>query len=279
MSSYIDDLRAELVAAAERQSARRVPGGPRPRRATVALAFAAAAVVVLAVVAGRSLLSDDATPVRPAAPAPSPQTGQLSGKPLYGGSLEGGVRYRSLTLRTGVSFVPNDDNWFVDDTSNLFFLFLQRREPGERPGSAYEDVLGGVGFGDAPTTLYDPRRPGRHEVGVHGNLARFLKPHPDLVVSEPRPTRVAGRDGYTFVVRADVRTRDHLDRKCMLRLDRPCVAMGPDFGLADGERLRFSIVDSNRGPFAVVVDGLDAKRFARLADPAKELLSTLRIAG
>jgi hypothetical protein len=277
MSTYIEKLRAELVAAAEREASRRVPARHRPRHGLLALAVAAAAVVVLAVVVGRSLLAQESRPASPASPAPIPQPGQLPGRPLYGGSLEGGVRYRSLNLRTPVSFVPGDDHWFVPDTSSMFFLFIERREPGEKPGGAYEDRLGGVGVGDAPTSLYDPDRPGRHEVAVHGNLARFLDRFPEVETSAPRPTQVAGLDGYSFRVRVDVRTRDHIDRECMRHFDRPCVRLGPDFWAIDGARELFSVLDGPRGPFAVTVEGLDAGRFERLMGPAEELLSTLRI--
>jgi hypothetical protein len=227
------------------------------------------------VVVGRSLLTEESRPVGPAA-SPAPRE-DGPGKPLYGGSLEGGVRYHSLNLRPGVSFIPGDDNWFVDDTSNMFFLFVQRREPGEKPGSAYEDVLGGVGLGTVPTTLYDPDRPGRHEVPVQGNFGRFLDRFPDVETTAPRPTQVAGLDGYAFDLRVEMRNRDNLDRECSRHFSRPCVKVGPDFSALDGARHHVAVLNSTRGPFAVTIEGLGEGRFERLEGPANELISTLRI--
>jgi hypothetical protein len=112
---------------------------------------------------------------------------------------------------------------------------------------------------------------------VHGNLARFLDRFPEVETSAPRPTQVAGLDGYSFDLRVDMRGREHLDRECSRLFHRPCLKLGPDFSLLDGARQHVAILNSTRGPFSVTIEGLDGQRFERIQDPAKELLSTLRI--
>jgi hypothetical protein len=272
--SYVDDLRAELVAAAARQGEQGIPR-PARRRPLIALGAGALAAAAVVVVLGISTGSDVAPP-RPVAPAGAPKP---EGKPLYGGSLEAGVRYRTLEFRPPLSFVATDGDWFVSQAVELTELFIERRERGVKPGSGDDVVRGGVGFGWMPVALYDPTREARHEIPVPEDLAGWLDAHPDISATKARPTRLAGLEGTTFDVHVDMRSLEHQDRSCFVQNRRRCVALGPNVTLPDGLREHVTILETTRGPLLISVESLDAEGLRLLEDPAKELLDTLRVGG
>ncbi len=104
--SYVEQLREELVAAAAREQAhtrRRVQLPPLRPMALATAGLALTAILVIAIAGGLSTdRACDERPVKPPA---------LEGRPLFGGTLFPGERYRTREFAPPLSFVVTDDNW------------------------------------------------------------------------------------------------------------------------------------------------------------------------
>src|SRR5215213_2552100 len=124
--------------------------GVRVRRDQLVLG--AVAAVVLAASSGVK------TAPRPT-PTPAPD------RPLFGGSLEPGVRYRTRTFFPTLSFVVADTEWMADASPGK--VVLQRRIRTDSPGSELPP---------RSSLSFRPTRPGRPT--LHERMQR----RPDLTV-------------------------------------------------------------------------------------------------
>jgi hypothetical protein len=147
--SFVSELRGELVAAAEREQARRLPRIERPSPRFVLTAAAAAALALIVLLAVTAL---DTEPLdrgsRPAA-RPTPE-----GQDLFGGQLAPDVRYRTRAFVPALSFVVADDAWYVGETALPDALVLERR-PHLEPGK-FARPFGFLAF-DRITEVFEPR--------------------------------------------------------------------------------------------------------------------------
>jgi hypothetical protein len=181
MTDFRDALRAELVAAAARPLPRRRTRPSRPvllRGAGLALAAAAAAVAIFVLPWGATR-----------APEPALRPTALPGQPLFGGSLEHGVRYRTRALHPTISLRAVGPQWFVYDATSPTTLVLQRRE-GDPANATELPPRGFLAFFRLPTVI-DPR------TGATGpapkDLVAWLRSNPNLGITGVTRTRLFGR--------------------------------------------------------------------------------------
>jgi hypothetical protein len=182
MTDFRDTLRAELVAAAARPVPSRTLLPVRPvllRGGLLAAAAAAAALVIFVLPWGAER-----------APEPAQRTTALPGRPLFGGSLEAGVRYRTRALVPPISLRADGSQWFVYDATSPTTLVLQRRE----------GVAGQVTGEKQPQrflmffTLGSVTDPGTGDIlPAPDDLVGWMRSNPNLGVTEVTRTRLYGR--------------------------------------------------------------------------------------
>jgi hypothetical protein len=275
MSDFESSLREQLVTAAERQRARRLPRPGPLAPATLVGGVAAAVLAALVAVAVVGGLRGD-----PARDPPSPPAPELPGRALFGGSLEAGTRYRTLVFEPTLSFVPRDADWFMRRAANIDLLQLERRNriPG-RPGSE-RDATQFLSFGRM-TEVYDPnvRALHRSRVPPPDDLHRWLSEHPDLRVGAAEPVVVAGAPGEQFGFEVSFTRPAHSDPRCRDRL-MVCTRLGPPIGsFTDGSRVRMTVLDTEPDQLAITLSGRSADDLAEVEAAAQPLLESLRIAG
>jgi hypothetical protein len=230
----------------------------RVRRDQLVLGAAAAALLVAIVVFAAS--SGVKNPQAPPTPQPTP----ASERPLFGGSLEPGVRYQTRAFAPPLSFVVGDTEWIVNDATGTDTLTLERRFRRNQPGSELP-ATGFVTFWrlnvvtDAPT--------------VHG----FLRRNSDLRVGPATPAQVAGIEGETF--RVTVRFTHPANPAAACRpLLIECTRVPPNRFFPNGARLHFfALPMDSGGPLVIDVLGRTQRDLDRLEAPAAEVLRTLRI--
>jgi hypothetical protein len=253
-------LRAQLVAAAARSEPRRARR-PAPRRAVVALgALAAVAAAVLAIV----VLS------RGSAPPPPATHRTLPGRPLFGGTLEPGVRYRSRSLGVPISFVVGR-RWAADSTDAPDNLDLYRYAPGIQP--RLDRAMDFVTFFRMPTVI-DPASGAQRPAPA--DIAGWLARHPDLRAGTPRRTTLAGRAAIALDATV-VRRPSREDPFCRTRFRRRCVALAPNVVPFAGTRIRFLVAPAARGPLLVAVGSSRPSRLGLVLRAARPTLDSLRI--
>ena len=278
MSDFVSELRAQLVDAAAREQARRVPRLPVvPPRVLVAVA-AGAAVVVLVAIAVAGGLRDRAPVGREAAPAP-----KVEGRELFGGSLEPDVRYRTRRFVPALSFAVADDDWFVRTTDDPAFLSLERRRRTNAPGSesAPREFLT---FLRMPEVL-DPAVPGL-QASVRpapADLYAWMRNHPDLRVGPSRSTTVAGVPAQVFDVTYDFDRPAHPERCIIARglYDRPlettCARIAPGPGLPDGTRNRIYVLRTEPDPLLIELVAIRGGSLDAVAEAAGPVIDSLRV--
>jgi hypothetical protein len=256
-------LRAELVAAAARPAPARRARPSLPRVGWIATAAVAAAAAVLAVVVlGRHQ-----------APAPHPaKRAQLPGRPLFGGSLERGVRYRSRALVPAVSFVAGGLPWAASEAGRPDILALTSGPAGYQP--KLHPPLYFLDFVRIPRVL-DPASGAAARVPA--DLAAWLRAHPDLRAGASRRVTVAGLPAtqLDFTV---VRRPARQDPYCREHFRLRCTALAPNLSLIAGARARALVVRSGPEPLVVVQSAVGPARFDRLLTGAAPVLDSLRIA-
>jgi hypothetical protein len=182
MTDFRDTLRAELVAAAGRPLPRRslLPERPVLLRGGLLAAAAAAALLAIFVLPWGAERT----------PEPAQRTADLPGRPLFGGSLEAGARYRTRALVPPVSLRADGGQWFVPDATSPTTLVLQRREgvagqgPGEKAPRRFLMLF----------TLGSVTDPGTGDIiPAPDDLIGWLRSNPNLGVTAVTRTRLYGR--------------------------------------------------------------------------------------
>jgi len=271
MSGFVPTLREQLVEAAAREQARRVPRRPELRPRPLALAGAAALLaLIVALAALGGLQPEPRVADRPPQPAPE-------GRELFGGSLQPGVRYRTTDFVPALSFAVGDEDWFVEDSTGVDILYLDRRNRSGEPGGEVAPV----------TALAFHRLSQVYEAGgrgLRGSLAaapadmhRWLARHPDVRVGPRRPATVAGVPGTVFEAEISFTRPAHRDPWCWQELREVCTALAPAFMFPDGSRLRTYVLPAGSEPLLVTLLALPGGDLDDLEEPAARLLDTLRI--
>ena len=270
MTSFVDQLREELVAAAAREQAHTRPRLQLPPLRPMALAtagLALTAILVIAIAGGlRGDRVQDERPVKP----PTPE-----GRPLFGGTLFPGERYRTREFAPPLSFVVADDNWDVIDATRADVLAVTRVRRGG-PGP----------LGPRPTLVFQRLRE-LYEPGVRGldaarvpapaDLRAWLARHPDLRVSTTEPVTVAGVEGAAFDVEVRFSRPVHSDPFCRENFRRTCTFLGPELSLFDGWRLRMIQLPVEPEPLTIFTVATSPRRLAALNEVAAPVLDSLRI--
>ena len=270
MTSFVDQLRSELVAAAAREQARTRPRLALPPLRPLVLATAGLAVTVLLVLAvAGALRSDHDAAERPVKP-PAPE-----GRDLFDGTLFSGERYRTRNFVPAMSFVVSDDNWLATETPSSDVLALSRVNRGG-PGPA----------GLWPTLVFQRIRevydPGVRDleagrIPAPADLHAWLARHPDLRVSRSEPVTVAGASGSSFFVEVRFTRPTHDDPRCRERRRRACTFLGPRLSLFNHLHLRVIQLRTDPEPLTIFTVTTSPRRLDALNRVAAPVLDSLRI--
>jgi hypothetical protein len=277
MSDFVSELRRELVAAAEREEARRVPRVPSltPRLLLLGGAAAAAAAVALVLALG-GLRTEPAHNQNVPAARPTPE-----GRELFGGSLEKGVRYRTRAFIPALSFVATGPNWGVLDATRPDILDVGlgagRKDLG---GGISQDQppLGSLAFARIPE-VYNPNVKGLEQsrTTAPADLYAWMRAHPDLRVGDARPATVAGVPGRRFDATVRFDKPVHADPECEQRTLEQCTFLAPNLELFDGDRLRVTILQTEPDPLVIAEIVFPDADAAVVHRESEKLLDTLRI--
>jgi hypothetical protein len=270
MTDFRDALRTELVAAAARPLPRRhaLPRTTLVRGAALAAAVAAAAIAVLVVPWGAD---------RKPAPALQPN---LPGRPLFGGSLEDGVRYRTRALHPQISFRVTGDRWFLQDATAHSDLLLQFREGEPAQGTEMPPVLF-LAFLRMPSVI----DPGTGEVvPAPRDVVGWLRRNPDLGITSVTRTRVLGRPASRLVFHVPAHPA-RVDPGCRFtrpavpgRLPRtgPCAAIAPNVSPAAGSSGRLLVPDG-ADPLIVAQGSLIPSRVGQAVRVSAPLIASVQV--
>jgi hypothetical protein len=235
------------------------------RRDQLVLGVAAAAVLVAIVVVGAPGGVRESRE-----PTPTPAAGQ----PLFGGSLEPGVRYRTRSFVPPLSFVVSDGDWLVQDATGTDHLQLDRRIRTEAPGSELPP-RSWLTFSRI-ARVFDPRFRHRNADLAMNNLYAWMRHHPDLVVGPAEPVTVAGIHGRSFPVTVRFSKPARAAGAC-----RPllvvCTSIAPDRYYPDGTRLRTIVLPLADGPFVIDIQGRTQRDLDEVEVPAAAVLRSLRL--
>lgn len=269
--SFVSELRDELVAAAEREQARRVPRVDVPFRRTLLVAAASAAVALIVVLAAGSLnvAEEDAPVVEEPTPAPI--------RELFGGELTPNIRYRTRGLVPAISFVVADDEWKATDTERPDALLLEHGEPFFEPGGERRPP-GLLSFARV-IDVYDPavKRLGASLTTAPADLYAWLRDHPDLRVGRAQPVTVAGVPAQRFSLEVDFRRPVHPDPDCRRFLQVTCAAIAPEVSLQDGTLMQVTIVAIEPEPLVISVEHFTRAGLREMEEVSAPVLKSLRI--
>jgi hypothetical protein len=266
MSEFVTALRDQLVDAAEREQARRLPRpqSPAPRLA-LGLAATAAMALLIALVAGTL---SPRVEERPAA-TPTP-----SARDLFGGTLEPGVRYRTSEFTPRLSFAVTDDRWMALDTTLAEELRLIRVTRGApEPVRIQQLVFLRV------NQVADPSVRGLAAslTAVPADLSTWLREHPDLRAGPARPVTVAGVAGERFRARVAFDRPAHVDPWCERNELVTCTYLAPGINWPDGARLDITVLRTEPEPLVIVKGGMTRADLAAVEKAATPLLESLTI--
>jgi hypothetical protein len=225
----------------------------RARREQVVMGAVAAAVLVAIVAlaaAGGGVKQITATPT----PAP-PEGGD---RPLFGGSLEPGVRYRARFFVPALSFAVADAEWIAQGTTQTDRLLLVRRIRTGAPGGE-RDPRSYLSFSRSSLPA--------------GRLRRAMRSDRRLVVGRPRAALVAGVPAESFPV--GLRFRDQATACRTLLL--VCTTIPPGRYLTAGTRMRRIVLRMEPGTLVIDVIGATQRDLDKVEAPAADVLRTLRI--
>jgi hypothetical protein len=268
--SFVTELREELVSAAEREQARRLPRLQVELRPLLLTAAAAAALALIVVIAAGSLRTapDDRGPI---VAEPTPE-----GRDLFGGTLEPDVRYRTTEFVPRLSFVVDDDQWSAVDTTlaeELRLARVTRGAPSPHPPRIQQLLFLRI------NEVADPSVRGLEAslTAAPADLYEWLRGHPDLRVGPARPVTVAGVPGERFAVRVRFDRPTHLDPWCQQFTQVPCTFVAPGMNWPDGARLRMTVLHTEPQPLVIAEGGLTAADLAAVEKAARPVLDSLRI--
>jgi hypothetical protein len=267
VSDFVTALREQLVDAAEREQARRLPRWhpPAPRLVVAVAATAAMALIVLLAASALNprLVEDDE---RPAA-TPTPRD-------LFGGTLEPGVRYRTSEFTPRLSFTVADDRWMALDTTLADELRLIRVKRGAPEPERIQQLL----FLRI-NEVADPSVRGLAASlrAAPADLYAWLREHPDLRVSPAHSVTVNGVPGERFTVRVAFDRPAHVDPWCERNELVTCTYIAPGINWPDGARLDMTILRTEPQPLVIVMGGLTERDVAAVRQAATPLLESLTV--
>jgi hypothetical protein len=271
VSGFVEGLREQLVAAAEREQARRLPRleGPGPR--LVLAGVAAACMVLILVLAAGGVRTDPPGADRPAA-RPTPE-----GRDLFGGTLQPGELYRTTAFVPTLAFAVQDGEWYVADTSASDALHLERRTPRLEPGDDWR-MLGVLSF-QRITEVYSPEVEGRTAslAPAPADLHAWLRRHPDLRVGPATEVTVAGVSGEQFDIEVRFKRPVHSDPECRRRFLRTCTLVWAGSSYLNGTRLRAIVLRTEPAPLVITMLGLNQRDVETVVNDSRPVLETLRI--
>jgi hypothetical protein len=269
MSDFVSALREQLVDAAERERARRLPllHAPAPRLVLSLAATAAIALIVLLAVGGLTPQPvDDGE--RPAA------TPTAEARDLFGGTLSPDVRYRTTEFVPRLSFVVADDRWSAVDTTLRDELRLMRVTRGSpEPVRIRQLVFLRV------TEVADPAVRGLAAslAAAPRDLEAWLRDHPDLRVGPAQPVTVAGVPGERFAIRVAFDRPAHVDPWCERNEIFTCTYLAPGMNWPDGARIEMTILRTEPEPLVIFMGGLRQSDVTAVKEAAAPLLESLQI--
>jgi hypothetical protein len=270
VSDFVTALREQLVDAAERDRARRLPRlhPPAPRLVLAVAATAAMALIVL--LAAGALSPREVDDERQAAP-PAPE-----GRELFGGEVEPGVRYRTREFIPALSFEVTGDDWQVVDTTQPDVLVLYQ-------GDGYFDPP----VRRPPGALWFMRVLQVHDPAVRGlaasvapappDLHEWMRAHPDLRVGPERPVTVAGVPGDSFLATVRFRRPTHDLPDCRTRFQVTCTALTPKMAFQDATRLRVTVLRTEPEPLVIMLEHFTRAGLRDMEEAAAPVLDSLRI--
>jgi hypothetical protein len=272
MSDFVTALREELVAAAEREHARRLPRlhAPKPRLVLAAAATAAVALIALLAVGALSpRIADDERQ----ATEPKPEA-----RDLFGGTLQPGVVYRTRAFVPALTFEVADREWHVIDTTRPEVLVLDHGEGFFDPVAGVRRPPGGLWFMRV-LEVYDPavRSVAASLAPAPADLHAWMQAHPDLRVGDPRPVTVAGVAGERFDVEVRFRRPVHDDPRCRERAQVTCTALSPRMTFQDHTLLQVTVLPTGPEPLVIMLEHFTRAGLRDLEKAAAPVLESLRI--
>jgi hypothetical protein len=257
MSDFVTGLRAELVAAAERDERRRLPLLPPLRPLLPAIAVAALAAIAIVVVITRD--GDQQQVAKP------PHTT----KQLFGGTVTAHTRLRTSDFFVPLELTFPDARWLGQLNPSEIVFSRQPKDINVRP-----DVY--LSFFRNGGRVYDPANPKR-AIPAPRDVLGFLSAHPDITAEPPRATTLAGHEARVMDYRFSFDRPLHSALYCQGQGFK-CTQLGPD-GVShpDGERDRVWEVQTKRGPLYVVLAGWTDAAFAKGMKAAQPVLDSLKI--
>ena len=272
MSDFVTALREELVGAAEREHARRLPRlhAPKPRLVLAAAATAAAALIVLlAVGALTPRIADDERQTT----QPKPEA-----LDLFGGTLRPGVVYRTRAFVPTLTFEVADREWQVIDTTRPDVLILDRGEGFFDPVTGARRPPGGLWF-TRVLEVYDPAVPSvaASLAPAPADLHAWMRAHPDLRVGAPRPVTVAGVPGERFDAEVRFRRPAHDDPRCREQAQVTCSALSPRMTFQDHTLLQVTVLRTGPEPLVIMLEHFTRAGLRDLEKAAAPVLESLRI--
>ena len=199
------------------------------------------------------------------------------GRPLFGGEIERGVRYRTRVFVPALSFVVGDGEWTVVDTSKPDALILdhgegffdpegERRPPGAiwstRNLEVHDPAVRGLGASVAPAPA---------------DLYAWMRAHPDLRVGRERPVTVGGVPGSAFAVTVRFRRPTHDFPDCRLRHQVVCTALTPRMAFQDHTLLRVIVLRTEPEPLVILLEHFTRAGLRDLEEAAAPVLDSLQI--
>ena len=273
--AYKAELRRQLVAAAAREQERRTPHVVMPRWQTVGAVVAAGVAAVLITLA---LIAADQAGRTNERRVSGPRAQRV--EPLFGGTIDRGVRYRSRKLAVPVSFVAHDDGWFADVADQPGVIILERTPAHVTHSRSRQYLSIGV-----PGKVVDPHH-GREEPAP-ADPVRWIRRHPDLRVTRAARVTVGGRPATMLDTTVVFRTPVKHGRGCEQRYVSPfqplngpiipCTTLAPGFEVPRGMRITWLLLTAPDGtPLLIEFDAFPVGQYQRLLPKAVELLGTLR---
>jgi hypothetical protein len=229
-------------------------------------AVAAAILVAIVAFAASGGVQSDTPPAPTPAPAPPRE------RPLFGGSLEPGVRYDSRAFVPKLSFVAADTEWLARDTTSADYLLLERRNRNGQPGGEYPG-RSWLAFSRVPV-VYDPGR--GSAIAAPADLYAWMRRHPDLEVGARGSAQVAHVPADTFTVRVRFRRPAVFAPTCIV-LTNACTAIAPNRSLVNGAQMRTIVLRTEPDPVVIDVVGLTRRDLEKVEAPAARVLRTLRV--
>jgi hypothetical protein len=271
-TDFVSGLREQLVDAAGRERARRLPRpAPIPAR-TIVGAIAGVALIGLVAFAATGGLRSDPQVTK------LPRVSGVQGRSLFGGSLEADVRYRTRVFVPALSFEVGDSDWFMSGEPELDRIVLERRrrnvaQPGsERPPREFLTF-------QRLSEVYDPYVGDllASRIPAPRDYHAWLRKHPDVSAGPVEPVTIAGVPGQAFDASIHFKRPAHLDPDCRERFLASCTAIAPGDAYYDGTRMHTIVLPLEDAPLVINQIGRSADDLERLEVAAVPVLKSLRI--